>query len=129
VVSYVPHERAAARLAQLGVALSGAMVRRPRQAVGARTQAREQAEHTAVYAAGASPAAGTERAAPLFVEGDGVLIPLQRAAARRAELKVALSYRGTQSVAVAGGRRVGRRLSRASWPPAARSTVPARLGG
>lgn len=98
LASYMPYGRAAALLEQLGVALSGATVRRQVQAVGAATQAQEQAEHTAVYGAGAPPVEGSERADPLFVEGDGVMIPLQRATARRAELKVAIGYRGTEAV-------------------------------
>jgi hypothetical protein len=98
LASYVPYERAAALLEQLGVPVSAATLRRQVGAVGAATLAHEQAEHTAVYAHGVPPTAGSERADPLFVEADGVVIPWQRAKGRRVELNVAIGYRGTQAV-------------------------------
>ena len=96
--SQVAYARAAALLEQVGVPVSAATLRRHVQAVGAATQAREQAERTAVYAQGQPAPQGTERADPLFVEADGVVVALQRAPTRRAELKVTIGYRGTQAV-------------------------------
>jgi hypothetical protein len=110
LASYLPYGRAAALAEQFGVAISGATLRRQLQAVGEAATAQEAAQRTAVYAAGQPPPLGEQPADPLFVEADGVLIPLQRASERRAELKVAIAYRGTQAV----GRDRHRRVRRAT---------------
>jgi hypothetical protein len=98
LASYLPDGRAAALAEQVGVASSGATRRRQLQAVGEAARAQEAARRQAVDAGGQPPPVGEEHAAPLFVEAEGVVVPLQRADERRAELKGAIAYRGTRAV-------------------------------
>jgi hypothetical protein len=80
------------------------------QAVGAAIEAKEQAEAVAVFEDGEVPPAGAQVVKRLFLEADGVNIALQRSPARRTELKVALGYSDSRSIAVDRHGRVRREL-------------------
>lgn len=66
--------------------------------VGQRQQGEEQAQAQALDEAQASAAASEVQR--LFVEADGLVVPLQRERERRAEIKAAAAYRGTRRVGI-----------------------------
>lgn len=70
------------------------------QTVGKRASEQEEATRHAVYEADQAAPRGPIAADPLFLEGDGVSIALQREAERRTEVKVAMAYAGSQKLSV-----------------------------
>lgn len=99
VASQMPYRKAAEVLSKLICQSIGATtLHQVVQTIGAAaTEAQEQSRRS-LYEQGKAERVGTEVADPLFVEADGVSIALQRERARRAELKVAISYRGVKTI-------------------------------
>ena len=66
--------------------------------LGQRQQSKEQVQADALRDGAAPPAARSVQR--LFVEADGLMVPLQREARRRTEIKAAVAYRGTRKIGV-----------------------------
>ena len=97
--SYVPFGKSEALLRLLlPVGVSHTTVHRQVARIADPVLAREKEELSQVFEQGKLPDKGKRQVDILFVEGDGVSIALQREKARRAELKIGISYEGWEKV-------------------------------
>ena len=88
LVAAMPYRKAVDVLDQLVSQSVGRMsLHRQVQALGGQIDREQEAMRAQVYEQGQPPPSGGEQAERLFLEGDGLNIPLQREAKRRGELK------------------------------------------
>lgn len=91
----MPFRQSAAVLEQVGrVILSHETIRRLVGRVGKAVVSRMEQEVEAFLATGALPESQGRSAALLMTEADGVAVPLQRQAVRKAEVKLGIAYEG-----------------------------------
>ncbi|BCV24419.1 hypothetical protein kuro4_11920 [Gelria sp. Kuro-4] len=93
----VPFRQAAKIIGLLVPRVSAMTVWKCFQQAGAAAAKEAQARREAVFEDGVVPD-GTRRPPELYIEADGVAIKLQRAAARRAEVRVVVGYEGKENV-------------------------------
>lgn len=93
----VPFRRAAKIIGLVVPHISAMTVWKCFQKAGREAAAEAQAKREAVFEDGVVPG-GTRRPENLYIEADGVAINLQRAAARRAEVRVVVSYEDKKNV-------------------------------
>ena len=99
LASRMPYRMAAEALGKMiSQSIGATTLHRLVQTLGAAVSQAEERSRRSVYEQGKTERVGTEVADPLFVEADGVSIPLQRESQRRGELKVAVSYHGVATV-------------------------------
>ena len=100
LASQLPYAQASAILTDLlpeGTVSKTAVHRLVQTRMG-REVAAEAAEAEAVYSGAVAAPVGERVVARLFVEADGVNVPLQREATRRAEIKVGVAHEGWEQV-------------------------------